>query len=337
MKFQCPIITVEEHWLSQSVRDFYTSRGVQDPNDESSIVGMFTSALMDLEDKRIQSMDAGGVSLQVVSHVANSLSLDPEVCFKVNDEIAERIKQRPGRFAAFATLPMANPKAAGQELRRCVRELGFVGALIDSNCEGKFYDDQYFWPVFEAAEELDVPIYLHPTYNEQVKPYLYNGSYPQGVADALSQFAWGWHSETAIHFLRLFAAGLFDHHPKLKLMLGHLGEMLPFQLNRIEGIVTRGFPLLGVKLERKLRQVWDENVWITIAGVFFMAPMAATLRQCKLDRIIYSVDYPFENPERGLKFLEALKSENGITEEVLEGIAYKNAERLLKIRAPRST
>ncbi|KAK4945194.1 hypothetical protein LTR10_015620 [Elasticomyces elasticus] len=123
---------------------------------------------------------------------------------------------------------MAHPDAAGDELRRGVQELGFVGALVDSNCGGRFYDDPHFWPVFQAAEELDVPICLHPSPNEQTKHLLYDRNYPASVAESLSQYGWGWHNETAIHFLRLFAAGLFDSHPKLKIVLGHLGEMLPF-------------------------------------------------------------------------------------------------------------
>lgn len=333
MSFPYPTITVEEHWLSQSVRDFYVAKGAQDPYDEGGLIGGLTSTLMEFGGTRLQSMDKGSIDLQVVSHAPNTLALDIATCIKVNNELDGLTKIRPGRFAGFATLPMADPKAASKELHRCVRELGFVGALIDSNCEGRFYDDPYFWPVFEAAEELDVPIYLHPSPNEQTKHLLYDGHYPESVAETLSQYAWGWHNETAVHFLRLFAAGLFDRYPRLKLVMGHLGEMLPFQLDRVEAISSRQWPLLGVKLERQLRQVWDENVWITTSGMFFMAPMATVLRQCKPDRIIYSVDYPFGRTEAGLKFLKELKSEGLVADDLLEGIAYRNAEKLFKLEA----
>lgn len=329
-----PIITIEEHWCSQSVRDFYTAKGARDPNDEKGLVGYVTPTLMEFGEKRLRAMDDGGVTVQVVSHAPNTIALDVATCVKVNDELSGLIKANPTRFAGFATLPMAYPEEASKELRRCVRDLGFVGTLIDSNCEGNFYDAESFWPVFATAEELDVPVYLHPAPNEQTKPLLYDGNYPAGVAETLSQYGWGWHNEVAVHFLRLFAAGLFDRHPKLKLVLGHLGELLPFQLDRIEHISGRAWPHLGLKLERQLRQVWDENVWVAISGLFFMAPMATVLRQCKLDRIIHSVDYPFGNNEAGTKFLKALKTEGLVTDDnVLEGIAYKNAEKLLKIKA----
>ena len=331
MAFPYPLITLEEHWLAQSVRDFYLAKKVKHPNDENGLVGILTPALMDLGETRLKSMDESGISLQIVSHAPNSLALDLATCVKVNDELSNLTKSHPGRFKAFATLPMAEPEAAAREFRRCVKDLGFVGTLIDSNCEGRFYDDRSFWPVFEAAASLDVPVYLHPAPNAQTKPLLYDGNYPDAVAESLSEYGWGWHNETAVHFLRLFAAGLFDRYPSLKLVLGHLGEMLPFQLDRIEGISGRQWPHLGLKLKRNLRQVWDENVWITTSGMFYLAPIAAVLRQCKPDRIMFSVDYPFGKNKAGVAFLEVLKAEGMVGDEVLEGIAYKNAERLLRV------
>lgn len=333
MSLPHPIITVEEHWLSQSVKDFYNAKGGPDPYKEEGLMGRFVPPLMEFGERRLQSMDDGGVTLQVVSHAPNTLALDPATCIKVNNELNDLIKSRPGRFAGFATLPMAQPEAASKELYRCIHELKFVGALIDSNCEGRFYDDSFFWPVFEAAEKLEMPIYLHPSPNEHTKGLLYDGNYSESVAETLSQYAWGWHNEVAVHFLRLLAAKVFDHYPRLKLVLGHQGELLPFQLDRIETIVSNAWPHVGGKLERQLRQVWDENVWVTISGVFYMAPMTTVLMQCKPDRIIYSVDYPFGDNEAGLRFLKALKSEGRVDDNLLEGIAYRNAEKLLKIKA----
>ncbi|KAL6721006.1 hypothetical protein ACLMJK_000106 [Lecanora helva] len=331
MAFPYPLITLEEHWLSQSVRDFYTARNAPDPHAEDGLVGMMTPALMELGETRLKSMDESGVSLQVVSHAPNTLALDLATCVKVNNEVKARIRTMPSRFRGFATLPMAFPKDASGELRRCVQEMGFVGTLIDSNCEGRFYDDPFFWSVFEAAAELDVPVYLHPSPNFKTKPMLYDGNYPDAVAESLSEYGWGWHNETAIHFLRLFAAGLFDRYPTLKIVLGHLGEMLPFQLDRIERITMRMWPHVGLELQRTLRQVWDENIWITTSGMFFLAPMATVLRQCKPDRIMFSVDYPFGQNEAGVAFLKALKADGMVSNDVLEGIAYKNAQKLLKV------
>lgn len=336
MTFPYPLISVEEHWLSQTVVDFYHDRGLKDPHDEESVVGIFLPRLKELGDVRLQSLDENGISVQVVSHAANSIALDGETCRKVNDELHSLITGFPGRFAAFATLPMANPDEASQELQRCHDELGFVGTMIDSNCAGRFYDDPHFWPVFATAEKLDIPVYLHPAPNPQTKPLLYEGNYPTPVADTLSQFGWGWHSETAVSFLRLFSAAVFDRYPRLKMVLGHHGEMLPFQLDRIERITSQMFPRVGVNLERTLRQVWDENVWVSISGMFFTAPMATVLRQCKPERILYSVDYPFGHNEAGPGFLKSLKAEGLVSDEDLEKISYKNAEGLLKIKTHRS-
>lgn len=187
--------------------------------------------------------------------------------------------------------------------------------------------------MFEAAAKLDVPVYLRPAPNPQTKPLLYNGNYPDNVAISLSEYRCGWHNETAVHYLQLFEAGLFDRYPTLKIVLGHLAEMLPFQLDRIGVISGRQWPQIGLKLNRDLRQVWDENIWISTSGMFFLAPMATVLRQFKADRIMFSVDYPFGKNEAGLAFLKALKADGMVSDDLLEGIAYRNAERLLKVTA----
>ena len=329
MSFPYPTITLEEHFFSNAAGDAYTAKGRQDPYSETVLLREQRSKLVELGDIRLNSMNESGVNLQVVSHAASSIALDAEVCIKINDELARFGKSRPGRFAGFATLPMIDPRAASAELRRCIRDLGFVGALIDNNCEGRFYDDPVFWPVFEAAQDLDVPLYVHPSYNEQTKPLLYDGNYPNAVAQTLSMYAWGWHSENAVHILRLFAAGVFDRYPRLKIIIGHMGEMLPYWLDRVERISGQQWPKAGVKLERQLRQVWDENLWITTSGMFTVAPMATLVRQCKPDRILYSVDYPFARNEWGLQFLKDLRADGLVSDEMLEGIAYKNAEKLL--------
>lgn len=333
MAFPYPLITLEEHFLSESVVNFYSANSRPDPYQDTVLLRRCRNDLLEVGDVRLKSMKDNQVSLQILSHAANALALDTETCIKVNDELAQNVCQHPDSFAGFATLPMIDPVAASIELRRCIKDLGYVGALIDNNCNGRFYDDQFFWPIFETAQELDVPIYLHPSYNEQTKALLFEGNYPNAVAQTLSMYSWGWHSENALHILRLFAAGVFDMFPRLKIIIGHMGEMLPFQLDRIIRISENQWPIAGVKLGRQLRQVWDENIWITTSGMFSVAPMATVLRQCKPDRILYSVDYPFTRNEWGLQFLRDLRESGMVTEEVLELIAYKNAEKLLGIKA----
>jgi predicted TIM-barrel fold metal-dependent hydrolase len=332
MAFPYPLITLEEHFLSPSVVDFYTARSRPDPYQETVLLRRCRDDLVEVGGIRLKSMKDNQVSLQVLSHAASAIALDVQTCKMVNDELAENVRKHPGSFAGFATLPMIDPGAASKELRRCIQDLHFVGALVDNNCDGRFYDDSSFWPVFEAAQELDVPIYIHPSYNDQVKPLLFDGNYPDAIAQTLSMYAWGWHSENALHIIRLFAAGVFDRFPRLKIIIGHMGEMLPFQLDRIIRISANQWPMAGVKLQRQLRQVWDENIWVTTSGMFAVAPMATVLRQCKPDRILYSVDYPFTRNEWGLQFLKDLREDGLVSEEVLEGIAYKNAEKLLGVK-----
>lgn len=155
---------------------------------------------------------------------------------------------------------------------------------------------------------------------------VYKGNYDQGVADALSAYGWGWHVSTGLHILKLFASGLFDRYPKIKIVIGHMGELLPFQLGRI-------FPQSARwgTFQRSLKEVWDENIWITTSGMFSLAPLACLLRTTKIERILFSVDYPFSENETGRKFIEEIKQSGLVKEEELEMIAHRNAEILLKL------
>lgn len=144
--------------------------------------------------------------------------------------------------------------------------------------------------------------------------------------------SWGWHNEAAVSFLRLFASGIFDRLPSLKILLGHCGEMLPFQMERTANVIERQWPHIGGKRERGIRAVWNENVWVTTSGFFETANMACVLRQCKEDRVLFSVDYPFGKNEAGVGFLKALKEEGLVDDEGLERIAWKNAEKLLGVK-----
>jgi predicted TIM-barrel fold metal-dependent hydrolase len=329
-----PIITLEEAFLSKHARAFYAASNYPDPNAEEGLTGFVTEQLMEFGATRLTSMDTNGISLQIVSHVPCPLPLDVPTARAVNDDVASHIAANPaGRFAAFATLPMKYPAEAAAELRRCVKELGFVGALIDSNCGGAFYDAPAFFPVFATAADLDVPMYIHPCANEAVKNVLYAGNYSAHIATSLSEYAWGWHNEAAVSYLRLFASGLFDRLPRLKILLGHCGEMLPFQMERTANVIERQWPHIGGTHERTFRTVWDENVWVTTSGFFDTGNIACVLRHCKLDRVLFSVDYPFGKNEAGVAFLEKLRDEGLVDGEGLEKIAWRNAESLLGVKA----
>ena len=284
--------------------------------------------LRDLDDIRIQEMDKGNVALQVVSHAPGGAALGLKENAAANDQLAEAIKRHPQRYAGFATLPMLQPSEAGAELQRCVKELGFVGALIDNHADGKFYDGKEFWPVFEAAEKLDVPIYLHPMFPDETLLEHYQGDFPNGAALSMGTSGFGWHSETALHILRLFAAGVFDAFPKLKLIIGHFGEMLPIMLGRICQLSVR-----WGERQKKFREVWDDNIWITLSGVWSVDPMACILRNTKIEKILYSVDYPFASNQWGVDFMKDLQQSGLVNEEQYRKIAFENAEVLLKVKA----
>ncbi len=273
MSGKIPLITLEEHFISQAVLDYYARQGVETtlPESHSHIM----TSLRDVGTQRLKSMDVGRVSIQVISHRPNSIPLPPEVCMAANNELYEAISSSPSpdRFAAFAMLPTLHPEAAAKELDRCVSELDFVGSLIDNMAGGRFYDDTFFWPIFAAHEKLDVPVYLHAAPHPLTEASSFHGNYAPQVSAFLANHGFSWHAEVALHLLRLFASKLFDTHPHLKVILGHMGEMLPFQLDRIHKLIQRTWPASS-KPRRHLLQVWHENIYITTAGMFSLAPMS---------------------------------------------------------------
>jgi predicted TIM-barrel fold metal-dependent hydrolase len=316
-----PFITLEEHYLSSALNE--------DPGLKE-LYSLFPphqlSKLRDLGAQRLTDMDAGDVSLQVVSHGPGVGTLDQ--CQSANNSLAAAIKQNSTRLAGFATLPMGNPQEAAEELERCIKSLGFVGALLENHYEGRYYDDEHFWTVFEMAEKLDTVLYIHPAFPTGPLKQSFKGNYSSTTETMLGIAGWGWHADTGLHILRLIAAGLFDRFPKLKIVIGHMGEMLPFQLDRILTGEKRIFP----GLKRGLREVWDENLWITTSGMVGLGPFSCLLRTTKIDRILYSVDYPFSSNEQGMKFLEEVRKSGMVTDEDLEMVGYKNAEVLLKVK-----
>ncbi|KAF2719833.1 hypothetical protein K431DRAFT_286319 [Polychaeton citri CBS 116435] len=320
-----PLITLEEHFFSTAVfndlDESYSEQFKYLPN--------VANELRDLGSLRLSEMEKGQVSLQVISHGPGCPSTSQ--CRSANDQLATAVKANPTRFAGFAVLPMADPEAAAAELERVVRTYGFVGALVDNHVAGTYYDGKDYRGFWAKVQELDVPVYLHPTWpaDRMGGSYAGGGSFSAGAEKSLGASGWGWHSETGLHVLRLYASGLFDELPRLKVVIGHFGEMLPFQLERIFKLSIR-----WGKQQRKFKQVWDENIWITTSGVWSLAPMACIMMNTKVERVLYSVDFPFERNENGLKWFKELEGSGLCTPEQLEMIAYKNAEALLGVKAP---
>jgi predicted TIM-barrel fold metal-dependent hydrolase len=314
-----PLITLEEHYVSSASKDVVGDAFAKFP---SHVV----EKLQSLDERRIRDMDSGDVSLQVLSHGPMEAPLS--ACVKANDELAQAISKAPNRLAGFALLPMGEPIEAAKELERCVIDHSFVGTLVDNHHEGQFYDDERFWPIFEKAQELDVPVYIHPTFATDEMLEHYKGNYSDTTAWMLSAFGWGWHTDTGLHILRLYASGLFDRFPKLKIIIGHMGELLPFQLDR----VFRGSGRWGTH-ERTFKEVWENNIWITTSGMFSLPSLGCLLKTTSIDHVLYSVDYPFSSNEQGRDFVMEIQKSGLMSEEEMEMFAYKNAEKLLKVKA----
>jgi predicted TIM-barrel fold metal-dependent hydrolase len=307
------VITLEEHFLTAAVDRAVTRRVVNLPDEQ----------LLDISERRIAAMDAAGIDVQVLSMVAPAVQeLEPvqavPLAAEANDLLAATVAAHPDRFAGFATLPTSDPKAAAAELERSVRQLGMKGPLINGHTGGRFLDEPQFWPILETAEGLGVPIYLHPTPpTQQVMDAYYSGLDPR-IATSLASSGWGWHAETALHSLRMVAAGIFDRFPGLQIILGHMGENLPFYLDRKLGKVTG-------HLQRSVADYLLTQFHITTSGFVTLPPLECTLAVFGADRIMFSVDYPFEDMREARDFLDAAP----LAPADKEKIAHGNAERLL--------
>jgi predicted TIM-barrel fold metal-dependent hydrolase len=283
--------------------------------------------LTDLAGGRIAAMDAGGITMQVLSCLnAQQVPADvaPDLIRAANDRSAAAVKAHPDRFAAFAALPTTAPEAAAAELDRCVSELGFVGTMILGRTDGEFLDAPRFEPILAKAAALGVPIFLHPGVPpREITDSNYAGGLSPVVATRLQTSAWGWHQETAVHFLHLVHTGVFDRYPDLQVILGHWGEMIPFYLDR----VNEALPQRATKLERSFHEYFRQNVYIAPSGLFSQAQLQFCLETVPLERIVFAVDYPFVGNEGALPFFE----QANLPQESKNKIAHENAERLLRL------
>lgn len=276
-------------------------------------------------------MNETGITMQVLSVENTDVNLlddrkAPAFAAAYNDLVAEKIKDHGERFAAFAHLPMTAPSAAADELERTVQTYGFKGAMIRGHTNGVFLDAPKFEPVFERAEKLGVPVYIHPGLPPpSVVDAYYSGiGHQDGPNQAIACWGWGWHSETAIHVLRLLAAGTFDRYPKLKIIIGHMGEMLPMMWVRS----NRAFqPGAAGKNQRTLEDTFREQLYITTSGFFTQPPLQLALDTIGIDNILFSVDYPFSSNRQGIDFLNGIN----LPAAQVAQIAHGNADRLLAL------
>lgn len=316
-------ITLEEHFLTDYFHKY-----------EDGIVKSFQpdfrnwmeTRISDYTEKRLEDMDANGIEMQVLSLTVPGIQgiIDPAVAVTqakyVNEFLAELIARHPNRFAGFASLPTQDPKEAADELERAVTQLGLKGALINGHTHGEYLDEQKFWTIWERAESLGVPIYLHP--NSAVDNWKVMEGYPE-----LTKAMWGWGVETATHTLRLVLSGVFDKFPKSTLILGHMGEMLPFTLDRLDDRYGVGNDTRN--LLKKPSQYIRDNVMVTTSGVCSQEALLCTLLALGSDRIMFSVDYPYQCPTEASQFIETAP----VSAVDLEKICYGNAKRVLNLKS----
>jgi predicted TIM-barrel fold metal-dependent hydrolase len=321
------IITLEEHITTPAIVNS-SSNGQGDGLASNPYILSLHANLLDVGEGRLADMDVAGISMQVLSISAGLIDkMEPSAAHALardaNDVMAAAVKAHPDRFAAFATLALQEPEKAAAELERCIRRLGFKGVMVNGTINGQFLDDPKFIPFFEAAEALDVPIYLHPAPPPKPVMDAYYSGLPGHLGFALATFGWGWHVETGLHSLRLILGGIFDRFPRLKIIIGHMGENLPFSIARAQAVFER----TALNLKRPFSEYFHDHFYLTTSGYFTIPPFLCMLQVVGVDRIMFSVDYPFSPNAVGRKFLDNL----AISSEDLEKIAHSNAEKLLKL------
>ena len=323
------IISIEDHFTTAMVVENTpppTAAWKTQSDDISVRLGHDLGAeLRDLGDSRIAAMDAAGIDVQVISFTQPGCQgFGPETAIPLardaNDRMSEAVQSHPDRFAAFAALPTDSPAESVKELERAVKRLGLKGALINGPSRGSFLDDRKYWDIFACAESLDVPIYLHPA---SVLPQVMT-AYFDGFPE-LSSAPWGFTIETGVHFLRLVFSGVFDAYPKLKIMVGHLGEALPFLMHRINMHTDHAAARRGLK--KTPMQYLRDHLIVTTSGNFFTPAFLCTYMALGAEQILFSVDWPYENNATATEFLRGLP----ISEQDKEKVAHLNAERLLRL------
>lgn len=286
----------------------------------------------DVDAKRIARMDEHRVDTAVLSLSNTSapqfIPKDKAVDLvrKSNDQLAETVRRHPGRYLGFAALPWTVPDAAAEELRRCVQDLGFVGAMIAGNVVDSFLDAPQYDPILAAFNEREVPLYVHPNAPfPAVRKHYYEGFSPD-VSARFATFGWGWHHEAGIHALRLILSGAFDRHPGFQIISGHWGEIAPYFLQRLDDTISQ--ELSG--LERSVLQTYREHVYVTPGGMMgeaYASHFRFIYDLLGPERIMWATDYPFATMNGAREALESLD----IPEAERELIAHGNAERLFRL------
>ena len=325
------IITIEEHLAGAPINEHLAKYSAIDApytamaHEKGRPYEADPELFGDLDHCRIKDMNQHGITMQILScPVKSQLLLSEEasgIVSESNDYIAQVVAKHPDRYGAFTLLPWSNPSEAVKEVER-VKSLGFQGIILAGRATAgnEFLDDKQFIPILEACAALDLPIYVHPGAPLKSVQEPYYGGLGDEISARLSLHGWGWHNEAGIQVLRTILAGRFDQFPKLQLIAGHWGEMLPFFLSRID----QSMPQNVTKLERTVMETFKQNVYVTPSGIFDYPQLKFCVEVLGADRIIHSVDCPFISNEGAKPFIENAP----ISDDEKEKIAYKNAEHL---------
>lgn len=327
------LITLEEHYSSRKINQKADELLAKDGlkagfNDAQGGGGEMARLVQNIDDERIAYMDKAGIDMQVISLAGGVPStLDAKysipLCKEANDEMAELTSRYPGRFAVFANLPLADGEAMAAELERTVKEKHFVGAMLSGHYHGISYDDPMFEPLYTKAEELVVPLYLHPgLVDPTVSDKYYKGSWSPKVSFELAGYGIGWHYDIGMQVVRMILAGVFDRHPNLKVIIGHWGEVVAYFMDRLDEVKQE-----DTGLKKPVSQYFEENVYVNPSGMTYDANFRYCLEKFGADHILWGQDYPYRFPDNIRSMLE----DSDISNADKEKIAHGNAERLLKL------
>ncbi|HBO38307.1 MAG TPA: amidohydrolase [Pasteurellaceae bacterium] len=284
--------------------------------------------LVDIDGNRLKEMNAQGIDMQILSYAGMPHLIDGQnsldLIKQANDQLAQKVKQHPNRFAGFAILPWRDVEASLVELERCVNQLDLKAVLISGRPSEDFLDHERYLPVLAKLNELQVPLFLHPGFPyPQVQQAYYRG-FNREVSARLSMFGWGWHNEAGIQLIRMILAGIFDKFPDLNVISGHWGELVPYYLQRLDDSI----PQQATGLKRTIAQTLRDQVYVTPSGMLSLPHFEFIRSVVGTDRILYSIDYPYLSLNGAREWIECLP----ISREEKEKIAFRNAVRLFKLK-----
>jgi 2,3-dihydroxybenzoate decarboxylase len=318
-------IAVEEAFMIPEIASLDSSR-VPGRSETSKLRAYIMKSLLEMGDERIKAMDEDGIAMQVCLVAGIGLQdIDPvkgnELAALANDRLAEMARKYPSRIAGLAGFAPRDPAGAARELERAVKKLGLKGGIVNSHSLGEYLDDKKFWPIFEALQAMDVPLYIHPRdpSPQMIEPFNVFGF----------KVGWSWAAEVGTHIIRLIGNGVFDQFPRLRIVIGHMGEGLPFFIDRIDNRYFWEHDMAAVppRLKRKPSDYIRQNIVVTTSGMNYPGPLLLTIQTLGIDNVLFAADYPFETVRESVEAVDNLALADGDKEKLYS----LNAKRVFKL------